>query len=345
MQIGEGLRDGAGGRYDLIRQSLIASINALSGPSGYALSGTTLTISGVQLSPYDTYRLMPWNSSCPATAQGLPVLPSATGATDTATLTLSRGQHSLCYNHRPTANASGAWRLLAPDLEVRGPTVWAPAQQPKPFQEFVAVFKGYGLSVGDLFNVVPVQGGSGGGSPAPAASPAGGGLPAPAASPAGGGSPAPAASPAGGSVTPSPASSGGGTPSPFPGGATQSPTPGTGAQSPSPGSVNTSSPGPAPARRAGPARRSSDACGQAHVEPMRVTGPMVVNSSTVVLPLVLPTGSFKLCYFSDTWDEVRAVWEAAAGGAGRGCCGRAYRAFSINLNSQRTHPGGGRLRG
>ena len=234
---------------------------------------------------------MPWNSSCPATDEGLPVLPSATGVTDTATLTLSRGKHALCYNHRPTANASGSWRLLAPDLEVRGPTVWTPAQQPKPFEEFMAVFKGYGLSVGDLFNVVPVQGGSGQSPPA-----------------SGGGSPAPA-SPAGGGVTQSPALSGGGTQSPSPGGATQSPSPGNGAQSPSPfnASLPLPSPAPGPARRAGPARRIPEGCGQADVQPMQVTEPMVINSSTVMLPLVLPTGSFKLCYFSETWDEVPCV--------------------------------------
>ena len=239
---------------------LLLRFHSCAGPTGVSLVGQELTITGVQLSQYDTYAILPGNASCEAAGNGIPVV---LVDADTATITLEAGQHALCYNHKPTASATGAWQLLSPRLDVAGAVAWTPATQPKPFEEFLAVFKGHALSVGDLYNVVPL-------APPTAA---GGASPAGAASPVGAGTASPAQSPA--------------------------------APSPSPGANATSVPGPA--RRWGPGRRASSVCGQADVQPLQVTAEMVMDGGTTVhLPLVLPSGSFTLCYFTGSWEQ---VWE------------------------------------
>ena len=137
----------------------IAGHAVAAGPVSYALEGLFLTVEGLQLSRYDMYALRPWNSSCSAAAGGRLVLRTGAATAAAVRVAIPPGQHSVCYCHRPTASAPVHWRPLAPALEVMGAAKWVPSvRTPRPFQQFLAMVRGHGLSVRDLYFVVSAAG-------------------------------------------------------------------------------------------------------------------------------------------------------------------------------------------
>ena len=175
------------------------------------------------------------------TETGRPIVLSSSAPSPVATVALPPGQHSLCYNHKPTQSSVSGWRLLAPDLEVFGAASWAPASPIRAWQRWLALVHGHGLSSGDRYDIVAatVRG----------------------------------------------------------------------------------------------RRRAAD-CTQLHTNPLRVTADMFVNRTVVLLPLVLGSGSFSLCYFvqQSGWHRVCDVLlQRSSQNSGRP--GRLHRGHLPNVES------------